>query len=207
MSLLSALLLGAAAAAQPDPAARPPDSIPAAGVDGAPRRGTYVEAALGLFTAMGGSRAFSSAQPYLGMTLGRDLGERISLSGSLGVTAASASCYQPAPGGGDCLGADSFSAIFLEMGLSYGVPLWPRTRLSLQALGGYTLLSPAPIQRQGAVPDQLGAFHAGAGVSFDYYTHLDHFALGLDAVFRETFARPDLRIPSLAVMPRIRYVF
>ena len=73
MSLLVALLL-AVASAPADPAARPPDSVPVAGVDDAPRRGTYVEAALGVFTAMGGSRRFSSGQPYLGMTVGHDLG-------------------------------------------------------------------------------------------------------------------------------------
>ena len=202
MSLLSTLLTAAAIAAQPDPAARPPDSVPVAGAEEAPRRGTYVEAALGLATAMGGSRAFSSLQPYLGMTLGRDVSDRFSLSGSLGVTSASASCYDL--GVGECAGSDSFSAVFLETGLSYGVPLSSRTRLSLQVLGGYTLLTPPPMRGS---QDHLGAFHVGAGLAFDYYTHLDHFALGLDAVFRETFAGSDLRIPSLAVMPRIRYVF
>jgi hypothetical protein len=204
MSVLVALLL-AAASAPADPAARPPDSVPVAGVDDAPRRGTYVEAALGVFTAMGGSRRFSSGQPYLGMTVGHDLGALASIFASLGVGAASASCYQPGPGG-ECLGADSFGATFLELGVSYGMPLLPRTLFSVKLLGGYTDLSPGPVQSDGRVPDHLGGFHAGAGLSFDYDTRLDHFALGLDAVFRETFAR-SLTLPSLAVMPRIRYVF
>ena len=206
MSFVLAALL-AAAAAHPDPAARPPDSIPAAGMDRAPRRGTYVEAALGVFTAMGGSRAFSSGQPYLGMTLGRDVGERVSVFASLGVGAASASCYQQAPGGGSCLGADAFGATFLELGFSYGVPLLPRTLLSLKLMGGLTDLSPGPVQRDGAVPDHLRGPHAGAGLSLDYDTRLDHFALGLDTVFRESFAASNLRLSSLAVMPRIKYVF
>lgn len=199
MTVLLALLLGAAAV---DPAARPPDSIPAAGADDALHRGTYVEAALGAFTAIGGSRRFSTVQPYLGMTLGRDLGERTSVFAQLGLGAASATCYRLSSGG-DCLGADSFGATFLELGASYGVPLLPRTLLSLKVLGGYTDLSPAPI----GTGDHLGGFHAGGGISFDYDTRLDHFAVGLDAIFRETFARSDLKLPSLAVMPRIRYVF
>ena len=203
MSLLSVLLVAASTAAQPDPAARPPDSVPVEGLESAPRRGTYVEAALGVFSVMGGSRAFSSAQPYLGLRVGRDLGERVSLFGSLGVTGASASCYERAAGGG-CLTPDSFSAVFLEAGFSYGVPLGARTLLSLALLGGYTFLTPSPVQVQA---DLVGLFHAGGGLSLDYYTHLDHYAVGLDALFRETFARSDLRIPSLAVMPRIRYVF
>lgn len=205
MSLVLAVLL-AAAGAPVDPAARPPDTVQVAGVDDAPRRGTYVEAALGVFTAMGGSRRFSSGQPYLGMTLGHDLGALASVFASLGVGAASASCYQQGPSG-QCLGADSFGATFLELGVSYGIPLLPRTLLSVKLLGGYTDLSPGPVQGSGGgVPDHLGGFHAGAGLSFDYDTRLDHFALGLDAVFRETFAR-SLNLPSLAVMPRIRYVF
>jgi hypothetical protein len=63
------------------------------------------------------------------------------------------------------------------------------------------------VRREGAIPDHLGGFHAGAGLCFDYDTRLDHFTIGLDAVFRETFAKQDLKLPSLAVMPRIRYVF
>ena len=93
------MLLGTAAVAQPDPASRPPDTVVVAGVDEAPRRGTWVEAALGVFTAMGGTRTFSSGQPYLAMSLGHDLGARASIFASLGLGAASASCYQLSPGG------------------------------------------------------------------------------------------------------------
>jgi hypothetical protein len=201
------MLLGTAAAAQPDPAARPPDTVVVAGVDDTPRRGVWVEAALGVFTAMGGTRTFSSGQPYLGMSLGHDLGERASIFASLGLGAASASCYQVSPGGGSCLGADSFGATFLELGFAYGFGIAPRTRLSAKVLGGFTDLSPGPVQSNGVVPDHVPGVHAGGGLALDYYTRLDHFAVGIDAVFRETFARYSLRLPSLAVMPRIRYVF
>ena len=69
-AFLIALLVTAAAAGQTDPAARPPDSLVVSGVDDAPRRGTYVEASLGVFTAMGGTRPFSSGQPYTGFVSG-----------------------------------------------------------------------------------------------------------------------------------------
>jgi hypothetical protein len=206
-AFLSAFLATAAAAAQTDPAARPPDSLVVSGVDEAPRRGTYVEASLGVFTAMGGTRRFSSGQPYLGLTIGHDLGQRASLFASLGLGAASASCYQVSAGGDSCLGADSFGATFLEVGLSYGVPVAARTLVGLKLLGGFTDLSPGPVQRNGTVPDHMLGPHAGAGLSLDYDTQLDHFAVGLDALVRETFAGSSLKIPSLAVMPRIRYVF
>ena len=206
-AFLSAFLATAAAAAQTDPAARPPDSLVVSGVDEAPRRGTYVEASLGVFTAMGGTRPFSSGQPYLGLTIGRDLGKRASVFASLGLGAASASCYQVSAGGDSCLGADSFGATFLEVGLSYGVPVAARTLVGLKLLGGFTDLSPGPVQRNGTVPDHMLGPHAGAGLSLDYDTQLDHFAVGLDALVRETFAGSSLKVASLAVMPRIRYVF
>ena len=206
-AFLSAFLATAAAAAQTDPAARPPDSLVVSGVDEAPRRGTYVEASLGVFTAMGGTRRFSSGQPYLGLTIGHDLGQRASVFASLGLGAASASCYQVSAGGDSCLGADSFGATFLEVGLSYGVPVAARTLVGLKLLGGFTDLSPGPVQRNGTVPDHMLGPHAGAGLSLDYDTQLDHFAVGLDALVRETFAGSSLKVPSLAVMPRIRYVF
>jgi len=206
-ALLAAMLIASAALAQTEPAARPRDSVVVSGVDDAPRRGTYVEASLGVFTAMGGSRPFSSGQPYLAMTVGRDLGDRASMFATLALGAARASCYQVSPSGDSCLGADSFGATFLELGVSYGLPIAPRTLLSLKLLGGFTDLSPGPVQRNGSVPDHVPGVHAGGGFALDYDTRLDHFALGLDAVVRQTFARDSLRIPSLAVMPRIRYVF
>jgi len=59
----------------------------------------------------------------------------------------------------------------------------------------------------GSVPDHILGFHFGGGLSVDYDTHLDHFAVGIDALLRYTLAKYSLNIPSLAVMPRIRYVF
>ena len=156
---------------------------------------------------MGGTRTFSSGQPYLAMSLGRDLGARASIFASLGLGAASASCYQRSPGGDSCLGADSFGATFIELGFAYRFGIAPRTTLSAKLLGGFTDLSPGPVQNHGVVPDHVPGVHAGGGLALDYDTRLDHFAVGIDAVFRETFARYSLRLPSLAVMPRVRYVF
>lgn len=187
---------------------------PALGVDEAPRRGTYVDASLGVFTAMGGSRLLSYAQPYLGMTLGRQIGTRAAVFASLGIGAASASCFQ-SDAGGNCLAADSFGATFVEGGTSWDFPLAPRASLGLKLLGGFTDLSPGPVRDGNAVPGHLPGFHFGGGASLDYDTRLDHFAVGVDALFRYTIARyapsgggaQTLGLPSLAVMPRVRYVF
>ncbi|HEY6907804.1 MAG TPA: adventurous gliding motility protein CglE [Myxococcales bacterium] len=199
-ALLAALLAASAQAA-------PASGEAALGVDEAPRRGTFVEASLGVFSALGGSSTFSAAQPYLGLTVGREISTRAALFLSLGIGAASASCYQLDPQGKGCLGADSFGATFLEAGASYGMAIAPRTLLSLKALGGFTDLSPGPVRKDGAVPDHLPGLHLGTGFALDYDTRLDHFAVGLDAIFRYTFTRDSLAVPTLAAMPRIRYVF
>ena len=212
------LLLAAGAAfangtegAADQPGARSP--VPATGIDEKPRRGTYAEATLGAFTTLGGSRTFSTGQPYLGLTLGREIGEAAALFASLGIGAVSNSCYQAGPAA-SCAAADSFGATFLEAGASYGVHLVPRVLLSAKVLGGLTFFSPGPFtQKDGTtVPDSLTAPHVGGGLGLDYETHLDHFGLGLDAVLRYSMvARPDgsgtARIPSFALMPRVRYVF
>jgi len=207
---LFALLLAAAA-------------LPVNGVDERPRRGTFVETSLGVFTAMGGSAAFSNAQPYLGIAFGREIGERAAVFISLGIGAASASCYQPDAPTGKCLAADSFGATFFEGGASYGFGIASRLLLGLKMVAGLSDLSPGPVCQANrsdclsgsGMPDHLLGFHLGTGLALDYDTHLDHFAVGLDALIRYTLARytpasgesQTLGFPSLAVMPRIRYVF
>ena len=117
----------------------------------------------------------------------------------------------------NCLGADSFGATFVEGGASYGFMVGLRSLLSLKMVLGFTDLSPAPVRsgNPAAVSNHLPGFHLGGGASLDYDTHLEHFAVGIDALLRYTLARytdaggnsVTLGLPSLAVMPRIRYVF
>ena len=167
--LAAALLLAAAArAGEPEPAGDAPlarTAVPSNGVDETPRRGTFAEASVGAFATVGGSRALSNAQPYLGLTVGRDLGAASSLFASVGAGASSNSCFQPATAG-SCAGADSFGATFLEVGASTGTWLTRRLLLSGKLMGGMTLLSPGPFTRKDGttVPDQAIAPHAGAGL-------------------------------------------
>jgi hypothetical protein len=198
IALLS-LLCAASAAARTE--------VPANGVDPEPRRGTYVETALGLFTAMGGSSTLSSAQPFLALTLGRQIGSRAAVFASLGVGAARASCYQLDATGQTCLAPDSFGATFAEGGVSYGFDVAPRTLLSLKGVAGYTDLSPGPVLHDGAQRAHTPGFHLGGGAGIDYATHLDHFSIGLDALVRHTRAADSLSLTSLSVLPRVRYVF
>jgi hypothetical protein len=209
-SFAAAFLLAAAARAQA------PAAVPATGLDEKPRRGTFVETSLGLFTVFGGSAAISNAQPYLSFSLGQELGEQAAVFLSLGIGGASASCFQVNATDGSCLAADSFGVIFFEVGGSYGFVAQLRTLLSLKLVAGMTDLTPSPTQDGSSVPGSLLGFHAGAGVALDYDTHLTHFAVGADVLVRYTVApytpaagqsSQSLGLVSLAVMPRIRYVF
>jgi hypothetical protein len=212
LAALAAGLSVAPAFAQEDPRIR--ERVPASGVEEQIRRGPYVETTLGLFTTLFGSAGFSRAQPYLGFAVGRDVAGRHKLFASLGIGASSANCFAPAAGSG-CSGPDSFGATFAEVGGAFGIPLAPRALLSVKAVLGVTHLSPAPTGDGGSARDHLLGFHAGGGLSFDYDTHLDHFAIGFDALLRHTLARYQatgegrgtLGISSLALLPRVRYVF
>ena len=207
LALIAALFASAARAAdgQAERAA-----FPSNGVDEAPSRGTIVEASAGAFATLGGTRSVSGAQPYLGLTVGRDIGRAASLFASVGTGSSSGSCFQTAAAG--CAATDSFSATFVELGASYGTWMSRRLLLSGKAAFGVTLFSPGPFTRGAAVPDRSTAPHAGAGVGLEYDTRLSHFAIGLDAMLRYSLAaRPDTGgrqgIASLALMPRVRYVF
>jgi hypothetical protein len=61
------------------------------------------------------------------------------------------------------------------------------------------------------VPDHLIAPHAGAGLGLEYGTH-DHFAVALDTMMRYSLVSRGTSsghsgITSLAILPRLRYVF
>jgi hypothetical protein len=208
------LLAGAARAQNRAPEGALPAPADATGNEYQPRRGVFAEATLGLFTTLGGSRFFSNGQPYLGMMVGTELGQAAAVFLSLGIGASSASCFD-LDARGNCRAADSFGATFLELGASYGIPLAPRLLLSGMVVGGVTNLTPGPVLDSllNTVPDNQFGFHGGAGLALDYDTRLDHFSVGLDALFRYTIAkRPgndssSLGVPSLSVMPRLRYVF
>ena len=93
------------------------------------------------------------------------------------------------------------------------MPVAPRLLLSGKALLGVTVFSPGPFTNDsGSVPDQLVAPHGGAGLSLEYQTHLNHFAVGLDTILRYSLVSRSggagkSGIASLAILPRVRYVF
>ena len=210
MATLVLLVSLAALAEEPRIAPQAP-AFPPVGVDPAPRRGTFAETALGAFATIGGSSRISAAEPYLSMTVGHNLAERSALFVSLGIGASGASCFDRGQTG--CAAADSFGITFVEVGASAGTQIVSRTLLSAKVLGGVGIFSPGPFAHlDGSVPDRVVAPHLGLGFALDYDTHLDHFSVGIDALGRYSLAnKPDNQgraaIASVAVMPRVRYVF
>ncbi len=185
-------------------------AIPANGIDPAPRRGFYVEAGFGLFTTVGGSAGLSNAQPILSMLIGHHLGDSAAIFLDLGIGSSSSSCYDNVNLCTEGKSADSFEAAYLELGASYGWELVPRLRFNLKVMVGGSQFAPSPLATLNAdgstsVSDSMFGPHFGGGVALDYDTHLDHFGLGIDITGRYTIA--DAKVFSLAVMPRIRYVF
>ena len=123
------------------------------------------------------------------MTLGRELGERAAVFASLGIGAASASCYQLArerrlPGAPTRSAPPSSSS-----GLATAFAIAPRTLLSLKALGGFTDLSPGPVAEATAPCPTTFRAPPGRRARLDYDTRLDHFAVGLNLLGRHSLAR------------------
>jgi hypothetical protein len=221
-SLLVALLLAA-------PAVRAQSQsqvAPATALDEQPHRGTYVETSLGIFTAFGGSAGASNVQPFLSLSLGREIGESVTMFLSLGISGVSASCFASEVGVSQCPTApDSFGMTFIEVGASFGFSLAPRTLLSLKVVSGGTDISPGPLLNTTpsnpypgclsaaspcAAPDSLFGYHFGGGLSLDYDTRLPHFGIGVDLLVRYTvasYSSQTLGITSASLLPRIRYVF
>lgn len=194
--------------------ALPVAAEPANGVPFEPRTGVYVETQIGVFTAMGGRRTFSNAQPYVGVSFGTDLPMLPDLSVFLtvahGYNAGSCRGVDEAAGGKFCTSyvlednspsgsPEDFSVIPLEIGARYSFEMIPRLKATVALVGGYQLLTPQVFE---GAPG--GSPHAGLGLGIIYATRLPGLDVGAEVLGRYAFS-PTL--PSLSIYPRIRYVF
>ncbi len=189
-----------------------PAPVPANGVDPEPRHGAFAEAGLGVFTTLGGSAGLSNAQTYLSMVVGGTVGDHAAIFGGLGIGSVSSNCYAKVTGVGTCTAADSFESAYLELGGSFGGEVAHRLQLSGKIVAGLTQLAPGPLLdvSTNTVPGSALGIHVGLGVTLDYATHLDHFTVGLELMGRYTLAYISQSGPSLlsiAILPRVRYVF
>lgn len=194
--------------------ALPVAAEPANGVPFEPRTGVYVETQLGVFTALGGRKMFSNAQPYLAVSFGVDLPVTdlsIFLTVAQGYNAGSCRGVEETPGGNLCTvyklednspsgSPDDFSVIPLELGARYAfVEMVPRLKATVAVVVGYQLLTPQVFENAPG-----GSPHAGLGLGVTYATRLPGLDIGAEVLGRFAF---DPMLPSLSIYPRIRYVF
>lgn len=185
------------------------------------RRGWKLEAQGGVFTAMGGRKVFSNAQPYVGVSLAFDLGTPgLSLFASYAQAYNGSSCRGAASGvdpvskqtvnqcpsilledKSPSTSPDSFSLLMPEVGVRYRFNE-PLPRLGLYAIGvaGASIFSPAlnPNGEEGFSP------HAGLGIGVAYVTRLDSLNVGAELLIRSAFTP---LLPSLSFYPRLQYTF
>lgn len=175
------------------------------------RRGWKLEAQGGVFTAIAGRKAFSNAQPYVGVSLALDMGAP-GFSAFLSYAQAynGGSC-RSGDGAGGCqalkladgsntTSPDSFSLLMPEVGVRYRFqePL-PRLGVYALAVAGYTLFTPAL-----SIDGGTGSPHAGLGIGLAYVTRLDSLNIGAELLVRSAFTP---LLPSLSVYPRLQYTF
>lgn len=191
--------------------ALPVAAEPANGVAFEPRTGAYVETQLGVFTALGGRKMFSNAQPYVAVSLGLDLPvDNLSVFLTAGHGFNAGSCREALDGqqcvqfkledGSPTESPNDFSVIPLEIGARYAfVEIVPRLKATAALTFGYQLLTPQVFENAPG-----GSLHGGLGLGIIYATRLPGLDLGAEVLGRFAF---DPQIPSLSIYPRIRYVF
>ena len=129
----------------PPPAQAQAQAIPANGVDAAPRRGFFAEAAFGIFTTVGGAAGLSNGQPYLSMAFGKNIGDNAAIFLSLGIGSSASNCFEEQTLCDQGHAADSFAATYFELGGSYGGELVSRLHLSGKLVVGGTQMAPSPV--------------------------------------------------------------
>jgi len=206
---------------------------PAVGIPFAVRRGFFLETQVGVFTAFGGSKTASNAQPFVGFSLGMDLskttqGATVFLSGGYGSNAGSCRDFASATGGKAAAGTDPDGGCFFyprasstattpqtttgESPKDFNViPIEVGLRFAFGELAAlpvnpYVGLVAGYTFLTPKVTDAagMGSPHAGLGGGLEYQTRLEGLTIGVEALVRVAFSP---MIPSLTAYPRIRYVF
>lgn len=159
--------------------------VPPLGVPVEPHRGFYTDFGIGTYFAFGGS-GVSDGQPFLGLGLGYDLSERITLGLRLGMGSVAGACLadfcdQKVYPSGQVNGAESFSLTTADLVFGYNHPLTQQWFVGGKILGGMAVIGPIPAPDPGIVPDRLViGFGGGLLATTELHTYLNHFVIGVD---------------------------
>lgn len=191
-----------------DPSAQVPVPTNSLGTPFMVRTGLFVEGQLGVFTAFGGAKGASNAQPFTALQLGFDIPGVKRLSAFLGVShgANDGSChyYAKTSIGNQCYpfavpnnssqgeAPADFSVVPIEVGARYGFQdvLLPNLFPYVMATVGYSMFT--PVLTQGGAS---GAPHVGIGGGLQIGTHLQGFSFGVEVLFRLAIV-PNAAVPT-----------
>ncbi len=194
----------------------------AQGVSAPVARGFFAETDIGGLLTLGGNVSddggrqyggYSNLQPYLQLGIGYGLevfgGKGLIPVGiHLGLGANAQNCFAGLSGAGRavaCQSSDSFTLTFLSATAGYLFRVAPRLFLGAKGVLGLTLLDPSPVAPlTQPTAGSAWSFNAGAAVSLEYATRLEHFSVGFDLVGQTIFGST---IFVLQMVPRIQYTF
>ncbi|MDF1563512.1 MAG: adventurous gliding motility protein CglE [Deltaproteobacteria bacterium] len=187
-------------------------AVPPLGVPIEPHRGLYTDFSVGTYFAFGPG-GVSDGQPFLGLGVGYDLTDRLTLGLRLGMGSVAGACLADVCGnqvnnpGMVTEGADSFSLTTADVFFGYSHPMTQQWFVGGKLLGGIAAVGPVPEHQRGVVPNRLAlGFGGGLLATTELHTYLNHFVIGADlgARFRSAGGA---NIIGLEIAARFKYVF
>jgi hypothetical protein len=179
-------------------------AVPQEGVELKARRGFFTETDIGAFMTVGGDDLYSNIQTYLQLGVGYDILDALEIGFHVGIGSNASNCFSGKTPAGVCALSDNFTLTFLDATLAYLFRIGSRFYLAPKVAAGYTLLDPGPVFNNSLTP-MTGGPNIGAGLGFEYATHMDHFSIGIDVFWRMILAGPGIQ--SLQFFPRVKYTF
>jgi hypothetical protein len=172
------------------------------------QRGLYVGADFGTFVTLGDTKGISNLQPFIGLRIGYDLSDNLSLqlTGSAAYVADNPiSDYDDPATTPDGTGVTSYDLLNATADLVYALRITERFAIEPKVGAGVSRINPLPtdpddptllVSRANLVID--------AGLGFTYLTLLSDFSAGLSAT---AYIVPRPGIVGLATAFTVRYTF
>ncbi|MBC7793515.1 MAG: adventurous gliding motility protein CglE [Clostridia bacterium] len=172
------------------------------------QRGLYVGADFGTFMTFGDTKGVSNLQPFVGLRLGYDLTDNLSLqlTGSAAYVADNPlSDYDDPSKTPDGTGVTSYDLLNVTGEIVYAVRVTERFAIEPKLGTGLSRINPLPTDPNNpALLVSRGNFLIDAGFGFTYLTLLSDFSAGLSAT---AYIVPKPGIVGLATTFTVRYTF
>lgn len=188
-------------------------ATPSEGVPLKVRRGFFTETDIGGFFTVGGDNGYSNLQSYLQLGAGYQIGLQdekfaIPIGLTVGIGANAANCWAGLTKADECSQSDNFTITFITASAGFQAALLERFYFGGKLLGGYTLLDPPPVTEPSGAAFS-GGINLGAAIGVEYFTNMDHFAIGVDVGYRMVLplgVQANI-IHTLHFLLRVKYTF